>query len=186
MTQKLELYQLAGKYAGELRKRATLAEQELCRLLDKNKISYVFQSHISDKKSKRIYIPDFRIRLINRHPKPKGMSRKKWRCEEIKKGTYIPHHKLKLFVEVDGSSHDNKTVYDNKRTEWIETTRGAKVIRFTNNDVFSRPNDIIAEIESYNPVHKTSKISSTSYFKLLLCSCIYNLTCLNYTIKTKK
>ncbi len=52
-------------------------------------------------------------------------------------GSYIADffaHAVKLVIEVDGDSHDERGEYDEKRTYWMNG-RGLTVIRFTNEDV---------------------------------------------------
>lgn len=137
-------------YAYDLRSRATLAERELCRLLDAAMISYIFQSNICDLSTGRIYVADFRIR---RDPvgRPSGVSRKDWKRDT-----------RKVFVEVDGGYHVERQAYDFARTRWIESHRNAVVLRFSNEDVFVSPSIVIAEIERYQPAHKTTRVSWSS------------------------
>jgi very-short-patch-repair endonuclease len=99
-----------------------------------------------------VYIADFRIRRI-RTGRPKGFSRKVW-----KKQAHTP----KLFIEIDGGYHATQRGYDRARTRWIESHRDAVVIRFTNEDIYNRPLDVMKEIELYNPARKTKNISYTS------------------------
>lgn len=139
------------QYAEDLRKRATPAERALCRLLDASRVSYVFQSNICDVKTGRIYICDFRIRRV-RPSRPKGTPRKAWGCPRTEK----------LFVELDGSAHGGRERYDDARTRWIESHREAIVLRFSNADVFDRPDDVLRQIERYQPAHKTVRVSWTS------------------------
>ena len=49
----------------------------------------------------------------------------------------------KLIVELDGGQHAEQTIYDSKRTAWIEK-QGYKVIRFWNNEV-TRQKDAVLE-----------------------------------------
>ncbi len=51
----------------------------------------------------------------------------------------------KLAVEIDGPSHGSQMVYDQARTAWLEE-RGYRVIRFTNDQVQRRLDDVLAEI----------------------------------------
>ena len=147
---------LSQRYAEQLRERSTAAERELCRLLDDEKISYVFQSNICDIGTGKVYIADFRIRRI-RQGRPNGMPRKEWRRLHVRT--------QKLFIELDGSFHDGRQIYDATRTRWIETHRDAIVLRFTNADVFHRPGDVIAKIVQYQPARKTVKTSYTSHWR---------------------
>ena len=61
-------------------------------------------------------------------------------------GNYITDfycHQAKLVVELDGSQHytPEETVYDQKRTEYLENM-GLKVLRFSNLDVMRRFDDV--------------------------------------------
>jgi very-short-patch-repair endonuclease len=58
---------------------------------------------------------------------------------------YAP--KIKLAIEVDGSSHIGKEDYDATRQKYIESFK-IKVIRFTDEQVFGNVNNVIEEIES--------------------------------------
>lgn len=57
---------------------------------------------------------------------------------------YAP--KIKLAIEVDGSSHIGKEDYDKARQEYIEDF-GIEVIRFTNENVTKNINKVVAQIE---------------------------------------
>ncbi len=57
---------------------------------------------------------------------------------------YAP--KIKLAIEVDGSSHIGKEDYDKARQEYIEDF-GIEVIRFTNENVTRNINKVVAQIE---------------------------------------
>lgn len=59
-------------------------------------------------------------------------------------------HKAKLVIEIDGKSHDSETAkkYDAARTEELELY-GLKVIRYTNQQVLEKVNDVINEIKLY-------------------------------------
>lgn len=127
---------LSANRAVSLRLGATRAEQQMCRILDAAKISYVFQSNMCDRATGRMYIADFRIKRVGRG---------------------------RVFVEVDGTSHDHRGAYDAARTRWIEANRDAIVLRFTNEDVFQRPEFVVAEIEKQRPAHKTVKTSATGF-----------------------
>ncbi len=56
--------------------------------------------------------------------------------------------KLKLVVEIDGSSHIGKEEYDLKRQNYLENL-GLTVMRFDNRDVRDNLNDVIRQIEEY-------------------------------------
>ena len=63
-------------------------------------------------------------------------------------GTYILDFycaKVKLAIEVDGSTHLGQEVYDVERTQWLETEQDIRVIRFTNQDILR---DLDAVIEA--------------------------------------
>jgi len=57
---------------------------------------------------------------------------------------YAP--KVKLAIEVDGSSHIGKEEYDKARQEYIENF-GIEMIRFTDENVIGNTNKVVAEIE---------------------------------------
>jgi very-short-patch-repair endonuclease len=58
-------------------------------------------------------------------------------------------HAKKLAIEIDGSSHAEKTNYDNKRTKVIKDRYDVTIIRFTNSDVFKRPCEVVSKIRRY-------------------------------------
>lgn len=51
----------------------------------------------------------------------------------------------RLIVEVDGSQHLDRAAYDDARTRWLET-QGFRVIRFWNDDVLFRMDDVLSAI----------------------------------------
>lgn len=53
--------------------------------------------------------------------------------------------KSKLAIEVDGGSHLEQEQYDAERTRWLESEKGMRVLRFTNQDVLR---DLDAVIEA--------------------------------------
>ena len=55
-------------------------------------------------------------------------------------------HKVKLVVEIDGSSHHHQDGYDSNRTA-VMNELGLKVIRFKNEQVLNQLNDVVKEIE---------------------------------------
>jgi lysyl-tRNA synthetase class 2 len=61
-----------------------------------------------------------------------------------------------LVVELDGGQHADNAAYDEKRTRLLEQF-GLRVLRFWNNDVLSRPDDVVAAIvgalDSPSPPH---------------------------------
>jgi very-short-patch-repair endonuclease len=63
-------------------------------------------------------------------------------------GNYIPDFcspKVKLIIELDGSQHLEQEEYDAERTKYFEK-QGYKVIRFWNNDVINKIEDVILTI----------------------------------------
>ena len=63
-------------------------------------------------------------------------------------GNYIPDFcspKAKLIIELDGSQHLEQEEYDQERTKYFELL-GYKVIRFWNNDVINKIEDVILAI----------------------------------------
>lgn len=59
-------------------------------------------------------------------------------------------HSAKLIIEVDGQTHssDKEITYDVKRQAFLES-RGYKVMRFWNEDIFKSLHQVIAEIETF-------------------------------------
>ena len=51
-------------------------------------------------------------------------------------------HELKLAIEIDGISHDNKFKYDQKRQRSLEEL-GVKIIRFLDEDVREETNSVL-------------------------------------------
>ena len=43
----------------------------------------------------------------------------------------------RLIIELDGGHHQDQTVYDNERTEWLES-QGFRLLRFWNNEVLEQ------------------------------------------------
>lgn len=63
-------------------------------------------------------------------------------------GNYVPDFcspKAKLIIELDGSQHLEQEEYDEERTKYLEM-HGYKVIRFWNNDVINKIEDVILAI----------------------------------------
>ncbi|HVU82475.1 MAG TPA: endonuclease domain-containing protein, partial [Rhodanobacteraceae bacterium] len=50
-----------------------------------------------------------------------------------------------LAIELDGSQHFDQVAYDERRTASLESL-GFRVLRFWNNDVFQRTNDVLESI----------------------------------------
>ncbi|WP_395276326.1 endonuclease domain-containing protein [Halalkalibaculum sp. DA384] len=53
---------------------------------------------------------------------------------------------LKLVIEIDGDSHDEKQVYDKKRQKKLESL-GCTVIRFNDDDVMKHTDGVLYKIE---------------------------------------
>ena len=51
-----------------------------------------------------------------------------------------------LIVELDGYSHDMRQAHDNRRDQWI-AQNGYRTLRFTNENVMSNLEGVVAEIE---------------------------------------
>ena len=63
-------------------------------------------------------------------------------------GIYIPDFcspRAKLIIELDGSQHLDQQEYDQKRTKYFESV-GYKVIRFWNNDVMNKIEEVLLTI----------------------------------------
>ena len=58
---------------------------------------------------------------------------------------YCPEYRLG--IELDGTSHDYKYEYDEKRTEYLRE-QGIRLLRFSNQQVFTSLNAVLAEIVS--------------------------------------
>lgn len=58
---------------------------------------------------------------------------------------------LKLAVEVDGGIHNDTHEYDEYRTSNLNA-RGVNVMRFSNNDILHRINDVLTAIRSFNDI----------------------------------
>ena len=73
-------------------------------------------------------------------------------------GNYIPDFcspKAKLIIELDGSQHLEQEKYDQERTKYLESL-GYKVIRFWNNDVTNKIEEVILAI-TYAMVDEAKK-----------------------------
>ncbi len=57
---------------------------------------------------------------------------------------------INLVIEIDGGQHNkpDNIEHDNKRTEFLNS-KGYKVLRFWNNDIYENIDGVIAEIEKY-------------------------------------
>lgn len=100
-------------------KRTTPAEREVKRMLKYLRIYYKPQKAFFHKGT--LYVVDF----------------------------FLPNKKI--VIEVDGIQHsiDQRQVeYDKRRTEFLESKRGVKVIRFTNSEVLETPDVVFDKLES--------------------------------------
>ena len=55
--------------------------------------------------------------------------------------------RCRLIVEADGGQHGETVEYDNMRTKWLEN-EGFRVLRFWNNDILQRGEDVLDSILS--------------------------------------
>ena len=56
--------------------------------------------------------------------------------------------KLKLVIEIDGASHQNKKAYDTKRQKWLEAL-GLSFLRFYDRDVKQNMNAVLQTIANW-------------------------------------
>jgi len=83
----------------------------------------------------------------------------KWIKQKII-GNYIVDFvafKVKFVIEVDDQSHNNRVLYDNQRTKFLETM-GIKVIRYTNQQVINNTQVVFEDI--VNKLQSASSIPS--------------------------
>jgi very-short-patch-repair endonuclease len=67
---------------------------------------------------------------------------------QVPMGDYIVDFicvKAQLIIEVDGGQHLSAFEYDEQRTAWLKS-RGYRVLRFWDNDVLQRQNDVLDSI----------------------------------------
>jgi very-short-patch-repair endonuclease len=67
---------------------------------------------------------------------------------QVPMGAYIVDFvcvKAQLVIEVDGGHHLSAAEYDEQRTAWLNS-RGYRVLRFWDNDVLQRQNDVLDSI----------------------------------------
>jgi len=67
---------------------------------------------------------------------------------QVPLGPYIADYaclQVRLLVEVDGPSHEERFQYDEGRTEWLEKA-GFRVLRFQANDVLARLDEVLETI----------------------------------------
>lgn len=82
-----------------------------------------------------------------RHIRSRRLSQFKFKRQQII-GPYIVDFVCqwkKLIIELDGGQHSEAVLYDTKRTAYLER-KGYQVIRFWNNDVLTRLDDVLEEI----------------------------------------
>lgn len=53
-----------------------------------------------------------------------------------------------VIVEIDGDTHLDRVEYDQNRTEWLER-QGLRVIRFSNQDVYENPAEVLTLIAEF-------------------------------------
>ena len=51
----------------------------------------------------------------------------------------------KLVIEIDGDTHATQIDYDAARTAWLEEQKQYRVIRFANEEVFRKLDEVVAE-----------------------------------------
>jgi len=103
----------------QLMKRTTPAEREMRRMLKYLGISYKSQKAFFHRGT--LFIADF----------------------------FLPDKKI--VIEVDGIQHSTnqkQVEYDKRRTEFLESKRGVKVVRFTNSEVLETPDLVFDQLES--------------------------------------
>jgi very-short-patch-repair endonuclease len=88
--------------------------------------------------------------LLWRHLKAKRLAGLGFR-RQTPMGNYIADfvsHSCKLVVEVDGESHDfeERIRHDATRDQWL-TSRGYRVLRFTNDDVLRNLEGVVSSIQ---------------------------------------
>ena len=68
-------------------------------------------------------------------------------------------HKAKLVIELDGSIHDLEDVKENDfHKQRLMEEYGLKVMRFTNKEVFNKPQDVVMKIIEYLRNIETLKV----------------------------
>lgn len=117
-----------AKFQNNLKANPTRAEAILLKALRRRFINFKFQRMFYS--SNRCYIVDF----------------------------VIPTSKhVKLAIEIDGSSHDNRKAYDAKRTKWLAANRNLKVVRYTNLRVFTDVDGVVDDLLKLGAYH-TAKL----------------------------
>ncbi len=121
MSKRKRLQRKAAQRWRMLHYNPTEAETVLKQALRKADLYFKFQPYFHD--SKVLYFPDFRL--------------------------WCPYYKL--IIEIDGPSHKNRRWYDDQRTEWLEKKRNCHVIRFSNEEIFTKIEMVMEKIVSYQP-----------------------------------
>lgn len=126
----------------QLRRRATLAEKRLCKLLGQHRIKYVFQK-------------SFSVRNQRKFPKSMNVSSKE---PVYIVDFWLPEHST--IIEIDGGIHNNRYEQDCMRTfELLRfTNKAVKILlRFSNEDVLRQGNKVIQTILSLEKVRFVPK-----------------------------
>jgi very-short-patch-repair endonuclease len=140
---KLELLKRGALFSSGMRSKPTQAERVLRDAIIKQGYWFKFQSWFYDNKC--LFIPDFRLALESQ----------------------------KLIIEVDDPSHEYKRGYDARRTNWMKANRNCLVLRFTNQQVLTDLESVMAEIDTWQPkklgahncpVKSQRKLESTARF----------------------
>lgn len=110
----------AKSYKKRLVREATSTEKLLIERLENEHIAFKFQEIVISNNQFRIV--DFWISRLNRTP---------------------------LFVEVDGSYHneEGQKWADTKREQWLKSMTGCEIIRFTNEEIYTDLDNVIAKIK---------------------------------------
>lgn len=134
------------KRVHSLRARATPAEKAMINILKRmrfgrQKVRYVFQRPIEDKKNKRYFIVDFYLTRPYR-----------------------------TVIEIDGGYHyeEPQFSYDRMRENWLKLI-GNGVIRFDNKDVLHNSRAVIYELREFlierKPIVKAQRKRTTEFFR---------------------
>ncbi len=109
----------------QLRKRATPAEKQMCKVLGKHRIKYVFQRAFRIKGNKYKKIPGDNVYIVD---------------------FYLPEYAT--VIEIDGGVHNDRYEYDRHRSFELKFTTKAihNLLRFSNSDVLKAPNKVIQAI----------------------------------------
>ena len=85
--------------------------------------------------------------LLWRHLRNRQLNGFKFRRQQIIKPYIVDFICLEsnLVVELDGGQHQTQIEYDQQRTDYLQEC-GYRVIRFWNNDVINKTDDVLSEI----------------------------------------